>query len=104
MISQLIVVMMEQVWPVGQQMADFLLLKGTHVLVVGQQKLSGSPSWLHGAKPDREHVLSLGKSPIACATCSAAESTVVEETVVERRHAAASLRRVCRPIMILYGE
>ena len=42
--SQLMAVMTEQLWPVGQHMADFLLLKGTHVVAVGQQKLSGSPS------------------------------------------------------------
>ena len=85
-------------------MADFLLLKGTHVLVVGQQKLSGNPSWLHGAKPDKEHVLPLGKSPIACATCSAAEKAVAEGAVVEKRHATASLRKVFLPIVILCGE
>lgn len=96
--------MTEQVWPVGQQIADFLLLKGTQVLVVGQQKLSGSPSWLHGAKPEREHVLALGRSPRTCAACSAAESAVAEGTVVERRHTAASSRKVIRPMVILCSE
>lgn len=97
-------VMTSQDRPVGQQMADFLLLNGTQVLVVGQQKLSGSPSWLHGAKPAREHVLSLGRSPTACAICSAADSAVTEGTVVETRHSVASLRKIIRPMVILYSE
>ena len=97
-------VMMEQFWPVGQQIADLLLLKGMQVLVVGQQKFSGSPSWLHGAKPAREHVSDLGRSPIACAACSSAESAAEEAKVVEMRHNAASLRRVIRAIVILCGE
>ena len=103
-ISQLMAVMTEQVWPVGQQIADFLLLKGMQVLVVGQQKLSGSPSWLHGEKPAREHVSALGRSPNACAACSAADSAITEGKVVERRHTAARLRKVIRPMVILYGE
>lgn len=82
--------MTEQVWPVGQQMADFLLLKGMQVLLVGQQKLSGSPSWLQDVKPAREHVLALGRRPSACAACSAAEKAVTVGKVVERRHTAAS--------------
>lgn len=96
--------MTEQVCPVGQQIADFLLLKGTQVLVVGQQKLSGSPSWLHGVKPAREHELALGRRPIACAACSIAESAVTEGMVVETRHIAARLRKVIRSMAILYGE
>ena len=63
-------VMIEQVSPAGQQIADLLLLKGIHVLVVGQQKLSGNPLWLHDAKPAIEYVLALGRSPIACAASS----------------------------------
>lgn len=97
-------VMTEQVSPAGQQIADFLLLKGMHVLVVGQQKVSGSPSWLHGAKPVREHVLALGRSPIASAAPSVIDSAVTEETVVERKHIAASLRKVILPVVILCGE
>ena len=97
-------VMTEQVSPVGQQIADFLLLKGMHVLVVGQQKLSGSPLWLHGAKPASEHVLALGRSPIACAASSVIESAVTEGIVVERRHIAASLRKVICPMVVLCGE
>lgn len=97
-------VMTEQVWPVGQQIADFLLLKGTHVLVVGQQKLSGNPFWLHGEKPASEHVLALGKSPNTCAASSVAESAVIEEIVVESRHNAASLRKMIWPMVILYDE
>lgn len=97
-------VITEQVSPVGQQIADFLLLKGMQVLVVGQQKLSGSPSWLHGAKPAREHVPDLGRSPIACAACSTAESAVAKERGVKMRHTAASLRKVTRPMVILCGE
>ena len=103
-ISQLIAVMMEQVWPVGQHIADFLLLKGTQVLVVGQQKLSGSPPRLHDVKPDREHELALGRRPIACAACCAAESAVAEAMEVEARHTAASLGKVIRLMVILYGK
>ena len=102
--SQLIVVMMSQFRPVGQQMADFLLLKGMHTVDVGQQKSSGSPSWLQGTKPLRAHVMSLGRSPTACATCSAAESVVTEGTMVETRHAAASLGKVIRPMVILVSR
>ena len=101
-ISQLMAVMVEQLWPVGQQIADFLLLKGTHVLVVGQQKLSGNPSILHGEKPAREHLLALGRSPIACAASSVIDSAVAEGMEVESRHSAVSLRRIIRPMMILY--
>lgn len=97
-------VMMEQVSPAGQQIADFLLLKGMHVLVVGQQKVSGSPSWLQGAKPVREHLLALGRSPIASAASSVIDSAVTGEIVVERRHIAASLRKVILPMVILCGE
>lgn len=85
-------------------MTDFLSLKGMQVLVIGQQKLLGSPSRLQGANPAREHVLALGRSPTACAACSAAESAVVEGTVVITRHSDISLRRVLRPMVILYGE
>ena len=97
-------VIMEQLWPVGQQIADFLLLKGTQVLVVGQQKLSGNPLWLQGVKPAREHVLALGRSPMACATSSIAESAVTEGMVVEIRYTAVSLRKVIRPMVNLCGE
>lgn len=83
-------------------MADFLSLKATQVLVVGQQKLSGSPSWLHGVKPLREQVLALGRSPIACAACSAAESAIAEGTVVEMRHTVASLRKIIRVMVIAW--
>ena len=92
-------VMTEQVSPVGQQIADCLLLKGMHVLVVGQQKLSGRPSWLHGAKPESEHVLALGRSPIACAASSVTEGMAVETT-----HIAASFRKVIRFMVVLCGE
>ena len=85
-------------------MADFLLLKGMHTVDVGQQKSSGSPSWLQGTKPLRAHVMSLGSSPTACATCSAAERAVDEGTMVETRHAAASLGKVICPMVILCDE
>ena len=81
-------------------MADFLLLKGTHVLVVGQQKLSGNPSWLHGAKPVREHVEALGRSPDACAASSAAESAVTEGRVAEMKYTATSLRKDLRSMVV----
>ena len=97
-------VMTEQVSPVGQQIADFLLLKGMHVLVEGQQKLSGSPLRLHGVKPATEHVLALGRSPIACAPSSVIESAVTEGMVIEKRHTAASWREVIRAMVILCGE
>lgn len=97
-------VMTEQVSPAGQQIADFLLLKGMHVLVVGQQKVSGSPSWLHGVKPVREHVLALGRSPIASAASSVIDNAVTEVIVVERRHIAASLRKIIPPMVNLCGE
>lgn len=102
--SQLMAVMVEQFWPVGQQITDLLLLKGTHVLIVGQQKFSDNPSWLHGVKPAREHVLALGRSPIACAGSAVAEKAVTEGIVVETRHIAASSNRVIRPMVILCGE
>ncbi len=100
-------VIVEQLCPVGQHIADFLLLKGTHVLVVGQQKLLGRPSWLHGVKPVKEHVLALGRSPIAYAASSvieSAESAITEGIVEEARHVAASLRKVIRFMVILYGD
>ena len=97
-------VMTEQVWPEGQQIADFLLLKGTQVLVVGQQKLSGNPSWLHGTKPVKEHVLALGRSPIACAASSDTDSAVAEGTVVVIRHIAASLKKYFDPMVILCDD
>ena len=97
-------VMTEQDSPVGQQIADCLLLKGMHVLVVGQQKLSGSPSWLHGAKPESEHVLALGRSPIACAASSVTENAVTEGMAMETTHIAASFRKVIRFMVILCGE
>lgn len=97
-------VITEQVSPAGQQMADFLLLKGIHVLVVGQQKVSGSPLWLHDANPGREHVLALVRSPIASAVSSVIDSAVTEEIVVVRRHVAASLRKVIFLMVILCGE
>ena len=59
---------------------------------------------MHDAKPDKEHVLALGRSPIACAACSTTESAVAEARVLETRHAAASLGRVIRPMVILCGK
>ena len=97
-------VIIEQLCPVGQHIADFLLLKETHVLVVGQQKLLGRPSWLHGVKPVKAHVLALGRSPIAYAASSVIESAITEGIVEEARHVAASLRKVIRFMVILYGD
>ena len=97
-------VMTEQVWPEGQQIADFLLLKGTQVLVVGQQKLSGSPSWLQGTKPVKEHVLALGRSPMACAASSVTDSAVAEGMMVVIRHVAANLRMGFNPMVILCDD
>lgn len=47
--SQLIVEIVEQSLPAGQQMADLSLLKATHLVFDGQQKLLGSPTLLHGS-------------------------------------------------------
>lgn len=74
------------------------------MVVVGQQKLSGSPSWLHDAKPGREHVLALGISPITCAAFCVAKSAVIEGMVVERRHNAVRLSKFVRPMVILCDE
>ena len=74
------------------------------MLVVGQQKLSGSPSWLHGTKPVKEHVLALGRGPIACAASSVTDSAVAEEMVVVIRHIAANLMKVFDPMVVLCDD
>ena len=47
--SQLIVDIVEQSFPEGQQMTDLSLLKGKQFVPTGQQKLEGSPGLLHTA-------------------------------------------------------
>lgn len=41
------VVMVEQFFPCGQQITEWLSLNTEQVLLVGQQKLEGSPGLLH---------------------------------------------------------
>lgn len=87
-ISQLIADMVEQSLPVGQHIADWPLLKATHSVWDGQQKLPGRPFLLQAVYPDKEQVSALpvssalSKRPIARAACMAAESAIVVWTVV----------------------
>ena len=100
--SQLSGDMVEQSRPVGQHIAELLSLKATHCVSDGQQKLPGRPEWLQAVVFDCAQVSSaLSRRPIACAACTAAERAVVEETVVDIRHTAVSLRNVIRPMIII---
>ncbi len=102
--SQLIVEMVEQSLPVGQQIAEWLSLKGLQFVLEGQQKLEGNPGLLHAVKVvvlDVGHEFtSLSKRPIICAARTAAESAVAGGTVEEMRQTAVSLRKVERPMAI----